>query len=390
MPAYFRYICHLVYRRRLSTPTESAFLFGPRGTGKSTWLADVLPDAVTYDLLDSALALQLAREPSLLATQLAAIDRRRWVVIDEIQKVPALLDEVHRQIEKERRRFVMSGSSARKLRRGGANLLAGRAVQLDMFPLVSDEVGTVPPLDRLPYGMLPKAYAAAKPQRFLQAYVVTYLKEEIQAEALTRNIGGFARFLEVAAIYNAQVTSTSNIARDAQVARQTVQGYFDVLVDTLLGSWLHAWKLKRATKLVAHPKFYFFDAGVARALSGRLAYPPTQEEMGSIFETYLLHEIRAFLSYTERAYPLFFFRTPDDVEIDLLFESARGMIALELKASRTWRGEFNKGFRRIRAELDSVRCMGVYAGDRKLKHDGVVVYPYGEFIEAMWEEKLFV
>jgi predicted AAA+ superfamily ATPase len=379
-----------MFKRKLAAPTESAFLFGPRGTGKSTWLAEVLPDAVTYDLLDSALALRLAREPSLLAAELAAVDRRRWVVIDEIQKVPALLDEVHRQIEKQRRRFVLSGSSARKLRRGGANLLAGRAVQLDMFPLVSAEVGTAPPLDRLPYGMLPRAYDAAKPQKFLQAYVVTYLKEEVQAEALTRNIGGFARFLEVAAIYNAQITNTSNIARDAQIARQTVQGYFDVVVDTLLGSWLHAWKLKRATKLVAHPKFYFFDAGVARALAGRVAYPPTSEEMGSILETYLIHEVRAFLSYTGRAYPLFYFRTHDGVEIDLLFESARGMIALELKASRSWRGEFNKGFRRIQSELDSVRCIGVYAGDRRLKHDGVTVYPYAEFLEAMWSDKLFV
>lgn len=378
-----------MYSRRLSPPDDSAFLFGPRGTGKSTWLAEVLPGAVTYDLLDSALAIRLAREPAILARELAAVERDRWVVIDEIQKVPALLDEVHRMIEKDRRRFLLSGSSARKLRRGGANLLAGRATNLDLFPLVSSEVGRAPPIERLPFGMLPKAYAAERPQRFLSAYATTYLKEEVQAEALTRNIGAFARFLEVAAIHNAQVTNTSNIARDAQVARQTVQDYFDVLIDTLLGSWLHAWKLKRATKLVAHPKFYFFDAGVARALSARLPYRPTQEEMGAIFETYLLHELRAFLSYTERAYPLYFFRTHDDVEVDLLFESADGMIAVELKASRTWRGEFNKGFRRIASELDDVRCIGVYAGERKLVHDGVTVYPYGQFLEELWSEQLF-
>jgi predicted AAA+ superfamily ATPase len=300
-----------------------------------------------------------------------------------------LLDEVHRLIERERRRFVLSGSSARKLRRGGTNLLAGRAVQLDMFPLVSAEVGAPPAFDRLPFGMLPAAVQADRPQRFLSAYVTTYLKEEVQAEALTRNIGGFARFLEVAAIHNAQVTNVSNIARDAQVARQTVQAYFDVLVDTLLGTWLHAWKLKRATKLVAHPKFYFFDAGVARALSARLPYRPTQEEMGAIFETYVLHELRAFLSYTERAYPLYFFRTHDDVEVDVIFEAADGLVALEIKASRTWRGEFDKGFRRIRSELDGVRCIGVYNGERRLQHDDVAVYPYGEFLEALWEERLF-
>lgn len=379
-----------MFPRKLEKPQGSAFLLGPRGTGKSTWLAEEFPDAVTYDLLDTSLALRLAREPGLLARELATIDRRRWIVIDEIQKVPDLLDEVHRMIEKEKRRFILSGSSARKLRRGASNLLAGRAVQLEMFPLVSAETRAVPALDRLPYGMLPLAYEAAKPKRFLEAYAVTYLKEEIQADALTRNIGAFSRFLEVAAIYNAQLTNTSNIAADAQVARQTVQAYFDVLVDTLIGSWLHAWKLKRAAKLVSHPKFYFFDAGVARALSGRIAYPPTKEEMGAIFETYLLHEIRAFLRYTERDYPVFFFRTHDGVEIDVIFESAKGVVAIELKASPTWRSEFDKGFRRIRTEHTSVTCIGVYTGDRRLAHEGTTVYPYAEFLDAMWREKLFV
>jgi predicted AAA+ superfamily ATPase len=378
-----------MFPRKLAIPEDSAFLFGARGTGKSTWIAGALPSAVTYDLLDTALALELARDPSVLSKQLATTERGAWVVIDEIQKVPALLDEVHRLIEKRGLRFLLSGSSARKLRRGSANLLAGRAIQLEMFPLVSSEVGAVPPIERLQFGMLPKAHAAPRPQRFLQTYATTYIKEEIQAEALTRNIGGFSRFLEVAAIYNAQLTNASNIARDAQVARQTVQGYFDILVDTLLGSWLHAWKLKRAAKLVSHPKFYFFDAGVARALSGRLPYAPTQDELGSIFETYLLHEVRAFLAYTERPYPLYFFRTHDDVEVDLLFESARGMIAIELKSSPRWRGEYDKGFRRIRAEIPDVRCIGVYTGERRMAHDGVDVYPYAEFLKAMWQDELF-
>ena len=378
-----------MFRRRLAPPTESAFLFGPRGTGKSTWLRGHFPDALTYDLLDSALALRLARDPSALTRELAAVDRHRWVVLDEIQKVPALLDEVHRGIENEKRRFVLSGSSPRKLRRGGANLLAGRATHLDLFPLTSSEVGSVPPLDRLAFGMLPKAYGAARPQRFLSTYATTYLKEEVQAEALTRNIGGFARFLEIAAIHNGQLTNATNIARDAAVARQTVQSYFEILVDTLLGRWLHAWKLKRATKLVGHPKFYFFDAGVARALSGRLPYSPATEEMGAILETYVLHEVSAFLSYSERDYPLYFFRTHDDVEVDLLFEAADGLVAIEIKASRTWRGEFQKGFRRITSELPNVRCIGVYTGDRRLVHDDVTVYPYGQFLEALWEEKVF-
>jgi uncharacterized protein len=236
--------------------------------------------------------------------------------------------------------------------------------------------------------MLPKAFLAEKPKRFLESYVTTYLKEEIQAEALTRNIGAFARFLEIAALYNAQITSTSNIARDAMVARQTVQGFFDVLVDTLLGSWLHAWKLKRGAKLVAAPKFYFFDAGVARALSGRLPYAPTTEEFGALFETFLLHELRAFLRYTERNYPLFFFRTFDEVEVDVLFESANGMVAVEFKGSKTWRGEYAKGFRRVQSEFAKVQCIGVYLGEQTLQHDGVKIYPYRTFLEKLWSGKL--
>jgi uncharacterized protein len=214
------------------------------------------------------------------------------------------------------------------------------------------------------------------------------VKEEVQAEALTRSIGGFSRFLEVAARQNGQVTNTSNIARDAQVARQTVQGYFDVLVDTLLGEWLPAWKLKRATKLVAHPKFHFFDAGVARALSARLAYPPTAEEQGFLFETYLLAELRAYLSYSGLGYLPHYFRTHDAVEVDVVLETARGHVGLEFKSGREWRGSFNKGFSRLREEIPTLTCIGAYAGERAVKTDHGTIYPYGEFLRRLWDGTL--
>lgn len=212
----------------------------------------------------------------------------------------------------------------------------------------------------------------------------TYLREEVQAEALTRNIGGFGRFLEVAGRQNGQVTNTANISREAQVARQTVQGYFDVLVDTLLGFWLPAWKLKRSTKIVAHPKFHFFDAGVARALSGRLAYPPTPEELGTLFETWLLHELRAYLSYSGLSYPLSFFKTHDDVEVDVLLETRRGYLALEFKSARDWRSTWNSGFRRVQEELKSVRCIGVFNGARRQQGEGYELWPYAEFLVELW------
>ena len=377
-----------MFPRILPPPQRSALLLGPRATGKSTWVRQVLPDALTYDLLDTSLALRLAREPGLLARELEAIDPKRWVVIDEVQKVPALLDEVHRLMESSRRKFLLSGSSARKLRRGGANLLGGRALRHSFFPLVSDEVGGAPVLERIPLGMLPRVIGMDRPKAYLEAYTETYLKEEIQAEALTRNIGGFARFLDVAARQNGQVTNTSNISRDAQIARQTVQGFFEVLIDTLLGFWLPAFKLKRATKLVVHPKFFFFDAGVARSLSGRLAYPPTPEELGTLFETYLLHELRAYLSYREKSYPLAYFRTHDGVELDVILETAKGYLALEFKSAAQWRSSFNAGFRRISEELPGVTCVGVFAGPRSLKSEFGAVVPYAEFLKRLWADVL--
>ena len=379
-----------MFPRVLPPPGESAFLLGPRATGKSTWLQQHFADAVSYDLLDTSLALRLAREPALLAREIEGLglEPGAWVVIDEIQKVPALLDEVHRLMQRRGIRFLLSGSSARKLKRGGANLLAGRALRQDFFPLVSKELGAARKIDEIVFGTLPQAVLSERPQSYLVAYTETYIKEEVQAEALTRNVGGFARFLEVAARQNGMVTSTASIARDAQVARQTVQGYFEVLVDTLLGFWLPAWRPKRATKVVSHPKFYLFDAGVARALSGRIAYPPTSEEFGPIFETYLLHEIRAWLSYSGHAYPLAYFRTHDGVEVDLLLESVRGHIAIEIKAGREWRSGFSKGLRRISEEIPGVRCFGVFTGTRPQKVEGVEVLPYARFLERLWEGTL--
>ncbi len=377
-----------MFTRKLPPPEATTLLLGPRATGKSTWLGQVLPDAHVWDLLDTRLALALARDPSSFAREVDALPAKAWVIVDEVQKVPALLDEVHRLDGKQGRRFVLSGSSARKLKRGGANLLAGRALRLDMFPLVSAELGAPLPLDRLRFGCLPRVAGLERPRAYLESYVDTYLREEVQAEALTRNIGGFSRFLEIAARQNGQVTNTANISRDAQVARQTVQGYFDVLVDTLLGFWLPAWKLKRATKLVAHPKFFFFDSGVARALSGRLPWPPTPEEEGTLFETYLLHELRAFLSYSGLKYPVSYFRTHDGVEVDVVLETAKGYLALEFKCARDWRASHQSGFRRLKEELRGLRCVGVFTGERRQKADASEVLPYAAFLKALWDGTL--
>lgn len=380
-----------MYKRLLSKPDHSALLFGPRGTGKSTWIENHFPDATSYDLLQNKEFFRLSKNPGLIADELGHLAAGSWVVIDEIQKIPALLDEVHRLIEKKRLRFILSGSSARKLRKGGANLLAGRAKTMSLFPLVSAEMNfdfKVPAI--FTTGSLPLALSENGAVPYLHSYVETYLQEEIRAEALTRNIGGFARFLEIAARQNGQITNVSNISRDAMVNRLTVQGYFEILVDTLVGFWLESWRLKRSTKQVSHPKFYFFDPGVARALSGRLPYPPLAEELGALMENFVLNEVRAYVSYQKLYYPVHFWSSHDQVEVDLFCETKKGFVAVEIKSSATWQNKFNKGLKRIRDEIGKgkVGCFGVYLGERRLLMDGIAIFPLKDFLKRLWAGEL--
>lgn len=380
-----------MYTRLLGVPSSSAFLFGPRGTGKSTWIRTHFPDAVTYNLLDSRDALRLERDPHAIYDELRAVPRERWVVLDEVQKVPALLDEVHNLIEERDLRFLLCGSSARKLKRGGANLLAGRAAVKSMFPLTSAELGEdFRPDQALTTGTLPLAISRDDPEAFLDAYVTTYLSEEIRAEALTRNVGAFSRFLEVAARQTGQIINLSNISREAAVARTTVQTYFDILEDTLLGYWIPAWELKRSNKQYSRPKFYLFDPGVARALSGRLPYPPTAEELGPLFETMLFGEVRAYLSYNGLRYQPSYWRTYDGTEVDLLCETRDGFVAVEMKSTTQWRSRYGRGLARLRNELGakSVACYGVYRGERPVQTDDYTVLPVAEFLRRLWDGQL--
>lgn len=382
-----------MYSRILKTPSESTLLLGPRGTGKSTWIRQAFPDSTYYDLLSASEELRLTKNPSLLYQELQAIEPGKWVVLDEVQKVPALLDEVQRLMEEKKLKFLLCGSSARKLKKSGANLLAGRARLSYFYPFVSHEVNyQFDILTVLKQGMLPIAYTASDPQLYLKTYAEVYLQEEIKGESLIRKIGDFGRFLEIAARQNGQVTNVSNISREAFVGRQTVQSYFDILVDTLIGFWLYPWKLKRSTKQITHPKFYFFDSGVVRALSGRLPYPPTQEELGPLLETFILHEIRAYLSYHQLHYPIYFWSSYDKVEVDFLFETTSGYVAIECKSSPRWEKKFNRGFNRLEQELGAskVKCLGLFMGPRPLVFDQVRVFPVMDFLKKLWQGEIVV
>ncbi len=376
-----------MFSRVTQPPKASFFLLGPRGTGKSTWILEHFRNAKIYDLLDLSECLRLERDPHQLGRELELLAPGSWVIIDEVQKIPALLDEVHRFIEKRGLRFVLCGSSARKLKRSGANLLAGRAEVVRMNPLLSVEMGQEFDLEKaMLFGTLPKAVMGGDARGFLMAYAALYLNEEIRAEALTRNVGAFSRFLEVAARQNGQVTNASNIARDAGVGRTTVQNYFEILEDTLLGSWLLPWKLKPGNKQVAHPKFYLFDSGVARALSGRVAYAPTPEECGPLLETLVGNEIRAYLQKYHPGWRMNFWRTHDDVEVDFVVETDWGYAAVEVKAASTWRSQYSLGIKTLREELAprETRAFGVFRGPVAAKYGEIEVLPVGEFLSRLW------
>lgn len=381
-----------MYDRFLEKPQTSIFLFGPRGTGKTTWLRKVFGDALTYDLLDNSEYLRFTNNPSLLYEEASRQPAGSWIVIDEVQRVPELLNEVHRLIEELDQKFVLSGSSERKIRRTGVNLLAGRARTRNMFPLTSGELGNDFDLERvLRYGCLLPALTGDSPLDYMNSYLQTYLTHEIQAEAQLRNLAGFSRFLEIAARQNAQVTNISNIARDAGAHRTTVKGYFQVLVDTLMGNWLPAWKLKRSNKQVQQSKFYFFDCGVVRALTGRAAFEPSPEELGVLLESLVFNELRAYLAYRGLDYPMSYFRNYYGTEVDFLIETPAGYMAIEVKSATTWSRKFNSGFRSAKEALDPivVKSIGVFNGPRPALVDGIELYPVGVFLEELWSDRLF-
>ncbi|MFW6152106.1 MAG: ATP-binding protein [Verrucomicrobiota bacterium] len=380
-----------MYNRRIAIPENSFFLFGPRSTGKSTWLNAHFAATMTYDLLKTGDFLRFNADPGTLYAETRMLKPGQWVVIDEIQRVPALLNEVHRLMEDHRILFAMSGSSARKLRKGGTNLLAGRAVVKHIFPLVSAEMNfDFDPSLAIRFGTLPLSIQSNDPVDFLKAYVDTYLREEIQAEALTRNLGAFSRFLEVAARQNGQVTNLSGIARDTAVNRHTVATYFEILCDTLIGFWLPVWRLKPRNRQVQQPKFYLFDSGVARALSGRLPYPPSPEEEGVLLETFLLNEIRAYLEYSKTYYPVHYWRSYTGMEVDVFCETKNGFTAIEIKSSKRWDKTFNKGLNAVRRELADrrVHCFGVYRGDKPMLFDDVTILPVLDFLKRLWQGEI--
>jgi len=377
-----------MFSRVLELPRRrSALLLGPRQTGKSTLVrAQLPPDAWTVDLLRHDEYLRYSKEPA--GFRLAVEERQRRgtkvVFVDEVQKVPALLDEVHGLIERGGVRFVLTGSSARKLRRGGANLLAGRAVSLRLHPLVVAEHGDRFDLERaLRIGALPAVVAAsdADARAILRDYAETYLREEILAEAIVRNLGGFARFLDVAAAQCGEVVNHAGVARDCGVSVRTVGDYYQVLEDTLLGFRLEAYRRSVRKRLVAHPRFFLFDTGVTNALNRRLTADLDPVTRGRLFEQWLVLECRRLADYAASEAQLFFWRTNHGAEVDLLVEKhGRLLAAVEVKAGRRVTGADIEGLRSFADDHPGVPRFVVTPSAEPHRLEDVLVTSWGDFL----------
>ncbi len=358
---------------------KSFFLFGARSTGKTTLIRSQLQEARVYDLLEAKTYQALLKKPELIEEEHV---EGKIVVIDEIQKLPSILDEVHRLIENKGIRFLLTGSSARKLKYGGANLLAGRAWSASLFPLTFVEIDDFDLLRYLNYGGLPQVYSSKEPEEELESYVGTYLQEEIKAEAVTRNIQAFSEFLDIMALANGNEINYESLASDCQISPNTLKSYIQILEDTILAFTLSAYTKTKKRKAISRSKFYFFDIGVVNFLSNRSLIKNKSREFGEAFEQFLILEIRAYLSYFRKKKKLYYWRSTSKLEVDLLIDSS---FAIEIKSSEQIQEKHLKGLRALKEEGLFQRYI-VISNDRnkRITKDGIEIFPWKIFLQELW------
>ena len=357
---------------------KSYFLFGPRQTGKTFLIQKSLKGAKVYDLLDTSVFLALSQNPGRIEQEITPRDR--LVVIDEIQRLPELLNEVHRLIENRGIHFLLTGSSARKLRRGGINLLGGRARTRSLHPLTYKELGDRFHLDQaLERGLLPSIYFSNEPLEDLEAYTGLYLQQEIVAEGVIRNIPAFSRFLKIASFCNSKIVNFTNVSSDAQVPRTTVYEYFEILKDTLILHELPAWRKSKKRKPLASSKYYFFDVGVVAALQGRV-YRPGTPEYGEAFETFIFHELISYRDYVSGE-PLSYWRSTSGFEVDFIIGDHT---AVEIKAKTNISRRDIKVLQALGEEKKLERYFCVSLEPRRRRVDSVIIVPYKEFLDMLW------
>lgn len=380
-----------MYDRKLTLPapgTETFFLWGPRQTGKSTLLRQTYPDSFWIDLLKSDEYRRYLARPETLREELDSgeISSGTQIIIDEIQKIPALLDEVHWLIENRGFRFALCGSSARKVRRGAANLLGGRALRYELHGLTASELGGQFDLDRLlNRGYLPRVYDGNRPNAMLDAYVSDYLKEEIAAEGLVRNLPTFSGFLDVASLSDGEIVNFSNIARECGVSSQTTKSHFQILEDTLLGRWIPAYRKRPKRRVIGAPKFYFSDVGVVNRLARRGDLRPGSELYGKAFENWVCHELTSYGAYRDLTFGLSYWRLASGIEVDFIVGDME--VAIEAKSSERITSDHLKSLRTLIEDHPRVSRRIVVCREPRARRtdDGIEILPAKTFVRKLWD-----
>lgn len=373
-----------MYSRLIKPPKDkSFFLFGPRGTGKTTWVKTTFPAALYLDFLEAELFNDLMANPQRLEN-LIPKGFKDWVIIDEVQRIPEVLNEVHRLIEKYQYKFILTGSSARKLKKHGPNLLAGRALTYSMHPLTVQELG--PDFDlahSLKYGQLPSVYVESDPRAYLESYVKTYLQEEVRQEGLTRNLGAFSRFLEAASFSQASTLNISEVARECAVERKVAENYFSISEDLLTAYRIPIFTKRAKRRLIAHPKFYFFDAGVYRTLRPMGPLDVPEEVEGLAFETLLFQELNAINDGFNLGYKIYYWRTSNNVEVDFVLYGSRGIRAFEIKRTGKISGKMLKGLKAFLKDYPSAQAYFIYGGERRMREGEIEIISITEALKQL-------
>ena len=378
-----------MYKRILKleeTQDDSTFLWGARQVGKSNLLETLFPAARYYDLLKSDEFERFFRRPALLREELINSNHQDLVIIDEIQKIPQLLDEVHWLMKNRQTRFILCGSSARKLMRYGANLLGGRALRTVMYPLVSAEIPDFDLMRAINNGMIPRHYTIANPQRRLQAYIGDYLNEEIRAEAISRNLTLFTRFLEIAAQSNGEMIVYNNIAQDCGISSPTVKEYFNILEQTMIGYLIPGFSATPKRKTIAAPKFYFFDVGIVNYLLKRRNIKQGTEVFGHAFGQLIMQEIIAYLGYSLSTEKISYWRTTGGYEVDCII--GQGKVAIEFKSSDEVKSRHTKGLKAFQEDYPQAKAIIVSMDKYRRGLNGIEIIPATEFLSDLWSGKV--
>lgn len=376
-----------MYRRILSAPLRhksSFFLFGPRGTGKTSWAKSKIPNALIFDLLHMDTYVEFLERPSLLEEKIPK-NFDDWIVIDEIQRIPDLLNEVHRLIESSYYRFVLTGSSARSLRKKGVNLLAGRAHSYKMFPLTAEELGADFSLhESLQIGHLPAVQNhKANAEEYLNAYIGTYLREEVLQEGLTRNLSSFARFLETASFSQGSLLNISEVSRECKIERKVAENYFTILEDLLIGSRLPVFTKKAKRETVVHPKFYYFDVGVYQSIRPKGPLDTPSLIGGTALETLVYQELLAINDYYRFGFDLYFWRTADQQEVDFILYGKKNVIAIEVKSSKTIHPSDLKSLQLFKEEYPIAKLFLFYCGKDAMHREDIEILPIAETLPKL-------